>query len=712
MSVALSAVVGTLLGALVGAIFGVVMALPQTGFFGWFFFPFFRAERHLGALSRQTLIPIPGLKKALVHRLEADWDDGVDSLNQLIAYSLQFYCAIKAINVALARSRPRSLLTRVSRLAQAPFDWQLLRYGTADIGNALRAQLVQGLVLVPRRWRAAWQARYPSSPRLDTPARSACAGFWSWHTKDATMAADAFRQVRDLPFGSELSDIADALEQGGTADTLDGLDDWHTRTAWLEALPTERLRPGTLTALTLLRRATAEVHKAQTTRAPLNRQTALARAGALLQELIEHGAETCEQPEWPLVHAMAEGWRDLVVTAGGKAGDEVERQRADNPYSGYAGLPVHPPVFIGRSGAIGEIRRHWANAEDPPVIVLYGHRRMGKTSILRNLAQSLPKGAVLVYLDAQGILADDSGQFLLDIAEAIHTRASHASLDPGPLPSSTDYDTLGHASRQLKKLLARLAPQMTESRRLILAFDEFEVIQDRINDGHIDAKVLGFLRSLNQAHRWLALIFGGLHTMDEMGNDYRSAFYAQTEHVRVSYLSRADAMHLVTQPHPDFALEYDDALCDELYRLTYGQPFLLQRLCWAMVERWNDRFERERGAIPRVLTLDDLAPILDDDLFAATAYYFEGVWSNVSPAEQMLMTVLAGHESPWHQDELEASQADLDGELTPTLRSLRHHDVITEDDEGRLMYASELLRRWVERRQAVHGQVPNLCPTE
>ena len=71
---------------------------------------------------------------------------------------------------------------------------------------------------------------------------------------------------------------------------------------------------------------------------------------------------------------------------------------------------------------------------------------------------------------------------------------------------------------------------------MVLAFDEFELIETAIADGRLDGQVLMYLRSLNQRYRWLSLIFAGLHHLDEMGNDYQSAFYAQTEHVRVGYL--------------------------------------------------------------------------------------------------------------------------------------------------------------------------------
>ncbi|MCP4661248.1 MAG: hypothetical protein GY856_38075 [bacterium] len=53
---------------------------------------------------------------------------------------------------------------------------------------------------------------------------------------------------------------------------------------------------------------------------------------------------------------------------------------------------------------------------------------------------------------------------------------------------------------------------------------------------------------------------GELRDDDEMGRDYRSAFYGQAEHVRVGYLKRDDAFRLTTQPHPDLVWERPELL--------------------------------------------------------------------------------------------------------------------------------------------------------
>lgn len=642
--------------------------------------------------------PLPGLQERLEGWLDLDWAAGLRNVNQVLAYSLQFVPAVGAVNAALARLPGDELLDRVAALADQPFDWDLLRFGSADLKNQLWHETIDGLFYFPARWRRRWQSRFPAELRLDTPARAACAGFWHWHKKETAQAASAFAVVRDLRHGAELHGIAQAIVAAQGADDLGHLAAWEEATAWLKTLPDPELRLGTLAALRTLRTVAGEARVAGESLAPLSRSAALGRANAALTRLIETVESTCPYPEWPLIQEIAQKWRDVVSLAGGAVGDEVLRQPVLNPYEGHSGLPVTGHAFRGRDDVFRQVETLWATGDLLPPIILYGHRRMGKSSILRNLAARAKPGTLLVYLDMQDAgWVDHTGQLLLDLAQAVHRAATGAGLEAGPAPVKADYASLGTARRALNALLERLALALEDGGRLILAVDEFELIEQGIHEGRIDTGLLPYLRAINQRYRWLALIFAGLHTLDEMGRDYRSAFYGQAAHLRVGYLSCQNAIHLVTRPHPDFALEYAPDLRQELYRLTYGQPYLLQRLCWELVNAWNERFLVQGESTPRTLTLQDLPPLLTPDFYHGAGYYFDGVWSNATPAEQELMRLMAQRPvPPWSPAELAAATGQPPDAIQATLDLLRRHDVILDHPQG-VHFASELMRRWVER---------------
>ncbi len=701
--VVLGVVDGIVGGVAVGVFGGVVVGATAAVFAArvpdWIVsIPLVRWRPNWG--MRMAWLPLPGVQQRLERWLEQDWPAGVDNVNQVLAYSMQFVPAVGAVKNALEKAAGERLLERCATLCEDVFDWRLVRFVSADLRNALVAQAIDGLVVVPGHWRRRWQARFPVYLRIYSPAQAACAGFWLWHEQQTEAAAMAFDYVRHVRHGPEVFSIATAIVSAQQVADLTGLPNWHGSTAWLDEPSESELRPGTLHALRQLRAVAHDARVASVSAAIANRSLALNRAGAHLTELLQIGASFCPHPEWPLVEQIAKAWRDVISKAGGLVAEEVLRQPAVNPYDGYSGLPVSGSIFVGRSKIFEQISTRWAVAERLPSLVLYGHRRMGKTSILRNLDQLADRRIILIYLDMQNASwVDHTGQLLLDLAEALHDGVSKAGLDAGPAPFPTGYDSLGTARRSLNALLAKLDPQMT-GQRLILAIDEFEIIEQGIVDGRIDPGFLRYLRSISQDYNWLALIFAGLHTLEEMGHDYQSAFYGLAEHIRVGYMGRDDAIRLITQPHPDFTLEYEPDLREEIYRLTYGQPYLLQRLCWELVNRWNERFITERETLPRVLTMDDLAPVLTADFFNGAGYYFDGVWTNITEAERELLRVLAGRdEGVWTITELVAATGQSEQEVDDTVRLLRRHDVIV-DEVGGVRFAAELMRRWVAEYQA------------
>lgn len=699
IGVAFGLVVGTKVGWGAGAAFSLLVGLIVARLPDWpLAYLMLRLNPHSGGGSRMAWLPLPGLQQRLQDWLEADWEAGVHNINQFLTYTLQFTPAVHAVNAVLERLPHDQLLGRAAALTEGPFYWNMLHFSLSRLRPQLWRRALDWILNVPTLLTGRREPQFVVQLPTDTPAQAACAGFWAWHEGKATQAVEAFAVVRHLRHGLELHGIAQAIVSAQAAIDLTDLVAWEEAMAWLESLSGPALRPDTSNVLKILRTVAADARVAQESRAPLNRSAALGRANAALTRLIETVEIICPYPEWRFVREIAAKWRDLVSLAGGVVGEQVLREPTLNPYEGYSGLPVTGPTFLGRADILRQIETRWATGNLFQPLILYGHRRMGKSSILHNLTRRAAPGTLLVYLDMQDAgWVDHTGELLLDLAEALHRVALEARLEIGSPPAEADYADLGTARRALNGLLDRLDARMAEGRHLILAVDEFELVEAGIDDGHVDAGFLPYLRAINQRYGWLALIFAGLHTLDEMGRDYRSAFYGQAEHLRVGYLDHESAMRLITQPHPDFALEYTPDLCQELYRLTCGQPYLLQRLCWELVNRWNERFLQEDSDIPRLLTLEDLEPVLTPDFYRGAGYYFDGVWSNVTEAERELMCILARRlESAWTVTELVTQAGQAREAVQATLGLLQRHDVILEEAES-VRFASELMRCWVAR---------------
>lgn len=143
--------------------------------------------------------------------------------------------------------------------------------------------------------------------------------------------------------------------------------------------------------------------------------------------------------------------------------------RSLNPY--IAGNPVgNSHAFIGRADIVREVLRVFSRSEDN-AIVLYGQRRIGKTSVLqflqKTLAQEQTSGHYFpVYFDLQ-----DKATFSLEavLKELAATIAKALAL---PAPQLGNDPLHGFQYEWLPQQLA----QLPQGAALVLLFDEFDVL--------------------------------------------------------------------------------------------------------------------------------------------------------------------------------------------------------------------------------------------
>lgn len=666
--------------------------------------------------GHNLFLPVPGIKKQLVKWLEQDWDAGLSIVQQILSNTMQHIAVTQAIRKVL-ENRDRDLLPgNVAMMVDRHMDWDIIFSCTIDMKQLIWRNILQGLRFVlPRR--KTGQPFQPFKPGNDTPEQLICSGFWYWNQGNAERAMEVFGRVNSLRHGIELSYVASAihaaLNENGDLSGVDIILRWEVNNRRLEKLAQPTLRKGTLAALTTLRNLAVDLDVAARAYSPLKRSKIAKRTHTVLGDFIREGKASCCQPEWELIKSIATKWRRILNQSGWIISSEELNQALENPYEGFSGLFVSGPAFVGRAGIMEKIEKQWAVSRLMSPLVVYGQRRIGKTSILKNLACNSDRNMLPVYISMQKLgQVNHTGQLLLHFARAIHQVTSKPGLWPEKQPNPDDYTDMAAGCIGFNNLLDRLAPRMAGKNRLVLTIDEFEVIGNFIQKQRVKPEFLAYLRALIQEYHWLGIIFAGLHMMDELGKDYQSAFYSQVDYFRVGYLDRESAIKLITQPRPNFPMEYESRLVEKIILLTAGQPYLIQRLCYELVLLWNDRFYRSGASTPRLLTLDDLKFVLPEshggnsvttDFFKSAAYYFDGIWESVTENERQLMTVMAKKQTPWSGEQLKSAVKKLDsfnpkGTLNRTLELLLRHDIIVRE-ENKYRFASQLLCQWVVREK-------------
>ncbi len=291
----------------------------------------------------------------------------------------------------------------------------------------------------------------------------------------------------------------------------------------------------------------------------------------------------------------------LLALGGIVHGRRVQRQRRlltrrYNPY--VAGAPVlDRKMFFGREALIERILQTVHNNS----LLLYGERRIGKTSIqhhLKRRLESLQDPTFVfypVFIDLQGTPEE---RFFATLAEE-----TFQELEPhlGGLQPSGDFtDPATYAYREflhdMRHIVRTLKQKNSKRIKIVLLIDEV----DELN--RYDPKVNQKLRSffMKTFAESLTAVVSGVQIRKHWELE-GSPWYNFFEEVKVGAFSREYAAELITRPIQGvFRLE--KGVVDRIITLTDSKPYLIQRLCVALINRLHETNRR-------TATLDDVDAI-------------------------------------------------------------------------------------------------------
>jgi hypothetical protein len=411
------------------------------------------------------------------------------------------------------------------------------------------------------------------------------------------------------------------------------------------------------------------------------------RLNSLLRELT-----ASSEPYAARFYPIAGGWQQLVADHGRGLAEAVERSQAiDNPYVVGVPLTEQQDIFVGRTDIVARIEQLLLDRRRPPLL-LYGQRRMGKTSLLRNLGRLLPSTMAPLFVDGQRIaLAGDYPDFLYNLAAEISRSAqkqrslglpalSRENLAANPFTGFNEW--LDGVERTLEVEGYSIA---------LLALDEFEMLDSVLHKGRFDeADVLSLLRHMIQHRSHFKVMLAGSHSLEEFQS--WASYLINVQVVKIGYLEPDEARQLIERPSPNFALRYEPEASQRVLDLTRGHPALVQLLCYELVTLKNE----QEAAVRRLACLADVEAAVPRVL-ASGAFFFGDIQQNqLDAAGLALLRCLArqGEGVVVSREEL-ASLAGPTVDLEHALALLLRRDLI-ETVNGGYRFQVELIRRWFE----------------
>jgi AAA+ ATPase superfamily predicted ATPase len=323
--------------------------------------------------------------------------------------------------------------------------------------------------------------------------------------------------------------------------------------------------------------------------------------------------------------SITQRWLQILQTACRTLTEAAEKS-GEIPQPYIAGSALDPEDAKSRFKGRQDLFRAIENlslSPQPPILLLYGGRRTGKTSTLKYLPQKVGADLVPLLVDIQGIVSTITlSGFAKSLATAIQKAAWNSRRLQLPQPDLEELQTDPFLA--LQTWFTQIE-RMASGKRFLLCLDEFERLEELIAATNSRAP-LNFLRHVMQhCPRWI-LLFSGSHTPDEL-DPYWSDYLINTQSLRLTYLEEPEARELILKPVENFPDIYHPQAVDRIIELTACQPYLVQLTCSLVVDRLNQKSREVPGTtLPSLkATPEDIDGVIPKVLEVG-GMYFRELW--------------------------------------------------------------------------------------
>lgn len=360
-----------------------------------------------------------------------------------------------------------------------------------------------------------------------------------------------------------------------------------------------------------------------------------------------------------------------------------------NPY--IAGAPVtEQRMFFGREDIFQWIENSIAGQFTDHILVVHGQRRVGKTSVLKQLGNRLPKRFIPVFFDLQGRTHTTLDHFLWWLArETVRVLKQERGIEV----RAPEKDEFARDPEYFENVfLAGLGPTLGDN-SLLYTFDEFDNLEESDVKEELARPLTDYLRRLmgRGEMNFIFSIGSSGRKLENMQAAY-TEFFKTALYKKISFLSKEQTHGLVTRP-VEGVLEYERAAVERIYRITSGHPYFTQLTC-------HELFARCQSTQQRKIAVADVESVLDDVVERGTVN-LKFVWDEASDIEKWSLAALAHLDKADNRalaDYLRKNRVRFsESDLTSGLLHLREKDVLTSQNQ----FVIHLLKLWLQKNRPI-----------
>ncbi len=346
---------------------------------------------------------------------------------------------------------------------------------------------------------------------------------------------------------------------------------------------------------------------------------------------------------------------------------------SQNPYRAGAPVGGDTDAFVGRENILNAIK-NVANDLHRNALILYGQRRIGKTSLLKQTEMLLQDSHCPIFVDWQEKADWPLSKVLEELAYIVSVSLGQAKPSLGTDPNAS--------------FKQWLADQLLNSQNkpLLFLFDEFDVIATSKTSKEI-LIYLSQLLTLN-AQR-LTVIFSVGCKIEQLPNEWFKI--REIENQFISLFTQTETEELIRLSEKNQTLEWTVPAISEVWRLAAGHPFFTQQLC---AKVWDYLYQKNPSQPPLVTvnSINAIIPQLD-----TADNILQSLWRSLSLAEQIVAIILAQPQIRWA--EFVNPLKKIESLLEQARSSLIKWELINEQPNDSYRFKVEIIRRYVETRK-------------
>lgn len=370
----------------------------------------------------------------------------------------------------------------------------------------------------------------------------------------------------------------------------------------------------------------------------------------------------------------------------------------NNPfaYSNY----VTGESFCNRENEIAELMKYIRASQN---VLLYSHRRYGKSSLIEQLFKIIKNkksGIGTMHVDLYGTVSEkdfitrtfqslnqieSNFEKLFKMAgRALRSVKFNVNVDPdtGKTTVAPSFEAVNE--KVLLEGLMNILKKYSEKRKISIAFDEFQEIANYAEEGFEKR-----LRSYIQQHSRISYIFAGSqqHLITEMFNSSKRAFYKLAESFP---LGKIETVHYVSWIRNFFKRKKMDLPADFIKKIVVrfeNHPMYIQNFLFHLWEKPEKEIYSE-----------DIIDSIEGELIDKKDLEYTVLWESltINQKKTLKLILLNDGTNLYSADSLQSVNIKTASVITKTLSSLITKEIIGKN--GNYAIQDILFKKWLMKR--------------